>query len=703
MLLNPEKTSGKFVALLLAVVQIITAALLLSVPAKAGYTIYGGGSWWDDQQATRFSIFNLTTGECEKTFDVFYNLSRQASTEGSYTALEREILEAQSINCNIIIGTGCKLNYLMEYNGNVAESVLKTTDVNTFMREMAATVSKNTDGMVKLLTPMRCQGKDSNGNYDYDDSHGLSYYLKKIRARNFQEILLQFGYYFFDSPQTKGGGYTFLGPEYVVVIEPVFWFINYYRVGEPDELFYGTPTEWAIYSESTPGRHTLSSITGDGIHSVMGSLTCVAGPLTCTPERDRTLIIGDNEKPIKIKAISDSLRNEVRGWLSRYNRDERDEIKGIDKIIFERLGVDYLTTNEMYEMSVELVSNRYHADTDSILSFKLQTNGEMEFAPPYDEMAAGGDYYGIKLELETLPESDLKLGDITLTCDGIPEAQNVSSVSTYIYDNWHTPDSGGIWKFAVHAYSSEGRLSYKSNSGTVIDPEKENSDYSFVIHVDDLRAMIEPPKNTNADDTAPAGFTAPSGEITAYTPVTEAEWNTYTAVAHKTFEGEEKVLLFRNDFSKTASMEGTAPISYGNISSSYYNRFDELVTKSGYGIGIDGICLLSGNYGAVDEGYQQGIVLYPEYGYSRYGSFVEKDGRNGYYLEKNPYSRYYNGIVNNSYSRVHFTPVWYPDGEYNIQVYMFDCWTPAGMLWDCRTYTVRIDGTIYDDWYVTHH
>ena len=38
----------------------------------------------------------------------------------------------------------------------------------------------------------------------------------------------------------------------------------------------------------------------------------------------------------------------------------------------------------------------------------------------------------------------------------------------------------------------------------------------------------------------------------------------------------------------------------------------------------------------------------------------------------NPYSTYR--------QRCHFSPVWYPNGQYRVYTYVQDAWTPAGML-----------------------
>ena len=51
-------------------------------------------------------------------------------------------------------------------------------------------------------------------------------------------------------------------------------------------------------------------------------------------------------------------------------------------------------------------------------------------------------------------------------------------------------------------------------------------------------------------------------------------------------------------------------------------------------------------------------------------------------------------------ARQHFTPIYYPDGEYKLKSVLSDCWTPAGMIITYKTVTVQINGNVYDDWYI---
>lgn len=51
--------------------------------------------------------------------------------------------------------------------------------------------------------------------------------------------------------------------------------------------------------------------------------------------------------------------------------------------------------------------------------------------------------------------------------------------------------------------------------------------------------------------------------------------------------------------------------------------------------------------------------------------------------------------------RIHFTPIWYPDGEYRVSMKVSDIWTPAGMIEaNVNSNAILIEDSAYDDWYV---
>jgi hypothetical protein len=47
-------------------------------------------------------------------------------------------------------------------------------------------------------------------------------------------------------------------------------------------------------------------------------------------------------------------------------------------------------------------------------------------------------------------------------------------------------------------------------------------------------------------------------------------------------------------------------------------------------------------------------------------------------------------------SRLHYTPLWFPDGEYTAWAQAFYAWTPVGQLYEHKTDTLTIEGDMYD-------
>jgi len=72
---------------------------------------------------------------------------------------------------------------------------------------------------------------------------------------------------------------------------------------------------------------------------------------------------------------------------------------------------------------------------------------------------------------------------------------------------------------------------------------------------------------------------------------------------------------------------------------------------------------------------------------------LERIAINSFALPLNPYAP--------SSARLHYVPLWFPDGNYIAQGYVSDLWTPAGMM---STYMnsnpIVISKSAYDDWYV---
>ena len=83
------------------------------------------------------------------------------------------------------------------------------------------------------------------------------------------------------------------------------------------------------------------------------------------------------------------------------------------------------------------------------------------------------------------------------------------------------------------------------------------------------------------------------------------------------------------------------------------------------------------------------IAYFPEFAYKNYYRLLEKTGTK-FGFQKNKYSH--------SKAKVHFTPLWFPDGDYTVFTETFDYWTPAGMLKVNSDSKIIIEGDVYDDW-----
>lgn len=83
------------------------------------------------------------------------------------------------------------------------------------------------------------------------------------------------------------------------------------------------------------------------------------------------------------------------------------------------------------------------------------------------------------------------------------------------------------------------------------------------------------------------------------------------------------------------------------------------------------------------------IAYFPEFQYQSYWRLLKKDaGIFGF--PKNKYSHFE--------APVHFTPLWFPDGDYVLHTEVMDYWTPAGMLRVNADESILIQGDVYDDW-----
>lgn len=129
----------------------------------------------------------------------------------------------------------------------------------------------------------------------------------------------------------------------------------------------------------------------------------------------------------------------------------------------------------------------------------------------------------------------------------------------------------------------------------------------------------------------------------------------------------------------------------------YVGSNNKTVMKSGYGIQSAVRTVVVAETGGVDRSditpVQNVLATFPEFNYETYDRFYESTNGSQWTLQENPFSLYR--------SRVHFTPLWYPDDtDYVVDAVAFDAWTPGGHLYATMTDALYIYQSCLDDWYI---
>ena len=197
--------------------------------------------------------------------------------------------------------------------------------------------------------------------------------------------------------------------------------------------------------------------------------------------------------------------------------------------------------------------------------------------------------------------------------------------------------------------------------------------------------VISSTPDTQYEASAPADFEAPAETPNVYSDTkTWSIWTYEAAGFHKRDYG--------------IGVENASAQITPDLTANATQKNGGWTMKSGYGITLsldNGVRSLSGYTMPAFDSYtipQYAEAFFPEYGYLH--------GANQYRTLE------LNGTVwrlrqNASYGNVHFTPLWYPDGNYTVSIRQSDLWTPAGMLMrQSNTNTVTIKGSAYDDWYI---
>ena len=328
---------------------------------------------------------------------------------------------------------------------------------------------------------------------------------------------------------------------------------------------------------------------------------------------------------------------------------------------------------------------------DTIIAYLGMGIVRFEEQPP--EQPEPTDYdYEYRVDTDVITPVTLYAGS-EINPDGPATVTFTIKGSTYRMRNIVIPegDSQLAWvKWHTPSEPQDITITVRTNRGTL-------SQTTIKAKVVDLSG--NDPPDPKATDTAGSWRPSdvPSREEKSYAAwsVWWAQWHPYW-VWHSTGDGDGYWVdegwydFFRDNYS--ASMTATTriepdekvPTAAGNT------------MKSGYGVSNTVTATVSTSAPMSHYTYGQTAVSYfPEFNYTTYWRLLDplSSGKTArFQFAENIYSTYK--------QRIHFSPVWFPDGSYTVNTHVMDIWTPAGMLCANLTDSVTISGSLYDDWHI---
>lgn len=321
----------------------------------------------------------------------------------------------------------------------------------------------------------------------------------------------------------------------------------------------------------------------------------------------------------------------------------------------------------------------------------------------------------IDLTIEAItPNSDYRAGLTVVTSyriynnnrhNIIPSHNNTVSFEAYYYNgSTKVVISSQTWKQAVIPSYDNNLVYFKWTVPStiagktvyckaVVNSENGFDEYNTANNTATLTRTVakvntSQTPDTQYEETKPNGFTILSAPSTSAGSATWSLWTYSNGSFVKKNYG--------------VAISSTAPtITPDEDSPSAKYTSGQWQMRSGYGIYMSyapGITSISGYTMPASSAYtsvQRVEAAFPEFKYAKtIGSFRSLEKYGGVWV----FVRNTSADLN---ERLHFTPLWYPNGNYIVSVMATDVWTPAGMISSVRnSNTIKIVDSAYDDWYV---
>lgn len=327
-----------------------------------------------------------------------------------------------------------------------------------------------------------------------------------------------------------------------------------------------------------------------------------------------------------------------------------------------------LTVNPQIDIGITAVlpNSNYRAGMTVVTSYFLHNYSDYPIIPNHHNTVSFEAYY-------FNGTSKIVISSQTWMQAVIPASDN-----NLVYFKWTVPsDIAGQTVYCKAVVNSENGFD-----------EYDTSNNIEILTQTVTKVNVSQTPDTQYEVSKPNGFvipTAPSARTDS------ARWSLWT-YDNGTFIKENYGIAISN---------AVPSITPDEDSPSAVNKNGEWQMRSGYGIYLryaPSITGIGGYSMPPDTAYtavQSAEAFFPE---SRYvkavGSFRTLEQYSGAWVFEQ------NTNVDLD-ERLHFIPLWYPDGNYTVSVVATDVWTPAGMISAVRnSKPINVVDSAYDDWYV---
>lgn len=328
---------------------------------------------------------------------------------------------------------------------------------------------------------------------------------------------------------------------------------------------------------------------------------------------------------------------------------------------------EYITVNSAADAGIIMITpnSNYRAGTEVITSYQISSYSARILIPADNASVRFYAYYYNSS------------GSLVYLTDSSKSTVIPAYDSNLVYFKWYIPaDAAGRY---VYLYANVSSDVYDSNSSNNY---VHGSQYIY------SETTSQAP-NTQYEEKSPVGWILSSPPVAYYDTAIWSEW-----------------IYVNGSFVKTTygiRISPTVTITPDNDSPSARYVNGQWQMRSGYGFTLSlysGRASVSGTVYPSNDAYtavQRAYASFPEFSYQTVsGNYRTLQLLSGLFqLPANSYA---------DSKRLHYTPLWFPNGNYSVSCYLYDQWTPAGMI-SARTNSnaILINGSLYDDHYIGRH